>query len=517
MRSTFMGLETNKRGLYTQQSALYTTGHNISNANTLGYSRQRVNMSATSGFPGIGLNAGTVPGFLGTGVQAGSIQRIRDSFVDNQYRQESNKFGFWESKSKAISQMEDVLTEPSYYGLQKSLSEFWQSLQDVATNPSESGARAVAIRRGEAVADSFNYMHKSLTEIQTNLGTEIKHSTTDINSILTQIAQLNDQIQNIEPNGYLPNDLYDARDLLLDELSTYVPIEVEYVESGGRAIKGIAEGSVTVKLKLKNGTPVELVNGNRSATLTTEPNDLLANDINNPISGINIVPASGGPIEAVQHDDFLASGKLKSLMDSYGTVDGEGLYPKMLAELNKMAAEFAAEFNRVHMGDPNGTPPVYATDLNGNPGEAFFVSSDGGIIDAGNISVSEELLKDSSKFAASDSQGIEEGNGKNAKKLADIQFSALTGLGGATLETYFQGVIGDLGVEGLEANKMVHNTVTLLGAVEHRRASISSVSLDEEMTDMIRFQQAYNASARMITVVDETLDKIINGMGVVGR
>src|SRR5699024_11758653 len=100
MRSTFMGLETNKRGLYTQQSALYTTGHNISNANTLGYSRQRVNMESTTGYPGVGLNSGTMPGFLGTGVQSGSIQRIRDSFVDQQYRQESTKLGYWEARSE---------------------------------------------------------------------------------------------------------------------------------------------------------------------------------------------------------------------------------------------------------------------------------------------------------------------------------------------------------------------------------------------------------------------------------
>lgn len=149
MRSSFMGLETSKRGLFTQQSALYTTGHNISNANTLGYSRQRVNMEATAGHPGVGLNAGTMPGFLGTGVQAGSIQRIRDGFVDHQYRQESTKLGYWDTTSKAISQMEDVLTEPSHYGLQKSLSEFWSSLQDLAANPENNGARAVVARRGK--------------------------------------------------------------------------------------------------------------------------------------------------------------------------------------------------------------------------------------------------------------------------------------------------------------------------------------------------------------------------------
>lgn len=522
MRSTFMGLETNKRGLYTQQTALYTTGHNISNANTLGYSRQRVNMESTTGFPGVGMNAGTMPGFLGTGVQSGSIQRIRDSFVDHQFRQESNKFGYWESKSKAISQMEDVLNEPSHYGLQKSLSEFWQSLQDLATNPSESGARAVAIRRGEAVADSFNYMHKSLTEIQTNLGTEIEHSAKDINSLLSQIAHVNDQIKNVEPNGYVPNDLYDQRDMLLDELSTYVPIEVEYKPSGGRAVEGVAEGWAVVSLKLSDGTPVELVNGNKAGEI--KENFVKDNKNNVAVSGIEITKPDGNTQE-IEHANLAESGKLKSLMNSYGLgkeksgtpgqLDGavEGLYPDMIKKLNDMAREFAMKFNDIHKG---------GTDLNGNTNISFFHRKDKNMVyDAKNISVNQALIDDSSKFAASGSApGItEEGNGENAQNLSKMQFEIFGSgpLAGTTLETYFQGVIGDLGVEGLEANKLVHNTVTLLGAVEQRRASISSVSLDEEMTDMIRFQQAYNASARMITVVDETLDKIINGMGVVGR
>lgn len=131
------------------------------------------------------------------------------------------------------------------------------------------------------------------------------------------------------------------------------------------------------------------------------------------------------------------------------------------------------------------------------------------------------MQNDSNKVAASDSASAEVGNGKNAQKLADIQFKPIgssgTGLDGSTIQSYFAGIIGELGVEGQQANKMTTNTAILLGAVSNRRDSISSVSLDEEMTDMIRFQQAYNASARMITVVDETLEKIINGMGVVGR
>ena len=164
---------------------------------------------------------------------------------------------------------------------QKSLSEFWQSLQDLSVNPENGGARAVVVQRGIAVADSFNYMHKSLTEIQTNLGTEIGVATGDVNSVLKQIAELNNQIQQVEPNGYMPNDLYDARDMLLDELSTYFPIETSYEKSGGRAL-AIAEGSVTVSLKMNDGTKVKLVEGKENGKLTVQPDPLIVTD---PTSG----------------------------------------------------------------------------------------------------------------------------------------------------------------------------------------------------------------------------------------
>ncbi len=503
MCSTFMGLETSKRGLFTQQAALYTTGHNLSNANTLGYSRQRVNMQATAGFPGTGLHAGTMPGFLGTGVEAGSIQRIRDSFIDQQYRQESNKLGYWESRSQAIAQMEDILTEPSEHGLAQSLTDFWQSLQDLANNPENGGARAVVVQRGMAVADSFNYMHKSLTDIQTNLGTEIDVATVDINSILEQIANLNQQIAEVEPNGYLPNDLYDARDLLLDELSTYIPIEISYEKSGGQAL-AVAEGAVTVSLKT-NGNSVQLVKG----TDVQEVSVKLAGANGNPPE-----PVIGFTIgnEEISVKDMPDVGKLKSLVNSYGYAESDGadvkgLYPEMLDKLNKMASAFANAMNQVHTS---------GTDINGNKGGNFFDAVGGGEFTAANMAVSEELKKDPNLLAASDGDEAEEGNGKNAKNLGDVLFKPLDDLDKSTIQTYFQGLIGQLGVDGEQANRLQFNTATLLGAVEHRRASVSAVSLDEEMTNMIQFQHAYNASARMITVVDETLDKIINGMGRVG-
>ncbi|MEZ7170405.1 flagellar hook-associated protein FlgK [Sporosarcina sp. OR05] len=525
MRSTFMGLETSKRGMFTQQSALYTTGHNISNANTLGYSRQRVNMQATAGFPGVGLNTPTMPGFLGTGVEAGSIQRIRDSFVDQQFRGESNKLGYWESRTKAISQMEDVLAEPSAYGLQQSLSNFWQSLQTLATNPENGGARAVAVENGVAVADSFNYIHKSLSEIQTNLGKEIGVSTKNINSIFKQIGELNKQIGEVEPNGYMPNDLYDARDTLLDELAGYLPIEVSYEQSGGNAL-AIAEGTVTVKIKTNDpANPfITVVQKNSYSELSAVGNAGTDAD-GNPQGPMTNFTFTGGPADGQEMsvNDMHTAGSLKSLTDSYGYDTGQldsdgkkiikGLYPEMLAKLDKMARVFAEEFNAVN---------VAGTDLNGEQGLAFFVSKDGQAINASNIGVNSDIEKDPNKIAASSSEKLdpakpEVGNGENAKLLGDVLFNKLPGLEGSSVQSYYSGVIGELGVQGEQSIRMAQNAITLLGAVSNQRDSISSVSLDEEMTNMIKFQQAYNASARMVTVIDETLDKIINGMGVVGR
>lgn len=539
MGSTFMGLETSKRGLAAQQLALYTVGHNISNANTIGYSRQRVNLQPTQGFPGVGTNSPRMPGFLGTGVEAGSIERVRDKFVDNQYRQETNKLGFWQSTSQVITQMEDILNEPSDYGLAQTMNEFWNSLQDLSVHPEDGGARAVVVQRGVAVADSFNYMATSLKQVQDNVGKEIGISLRDINSIAEQIANINRQIKDVEPNGYLPNDLYDARDNLVDELSSYFPIDLEYQKSGGNAL-AISEGSLTISIKIGD-KKLKLVDGADHAELRTEG----AKDgvtPTEPVTGFYLVKktldADKKVVETPVNSDwssqtkeiqkastFTDTGKLKSLVNSYGylvggteATDGTegtkgtlvGKLPDMLANLDKMAQAFAKEFNEIHQG---------GTDLNGELGKAFFVTKDGsGVISATNIQVDEDIVKDPKLIAASDSPkgNSEPGNGKKAQELANMKFKPINELGNISTQSYFEGLIGQLGVDGQQANRLQYSSETLLQSVTERRASTSSVSLDEEMTNMITFQKAYSASARMITAIDETLDKIINGMGRVG-
>lgn len=530
MGSTFMGLETARRGLTTQQSALYTTGHNISNANTVGYSRQRVNMEATLGYPGTGLNAPKIPGHLGTGVQAQSVQRVRDQFVDRQYRQETSKLGYWESRTNAVSQMEDILSEPSDFGLNTSLDQFWGSLQDLSTSPGNASTRKVAIQKGVAVAESFNYLSKQLTEIQENLKNEILVSTKDVNSILKQIAAINEEIQAIEPNGYLPNDLYDVRDVLLDELSSYFPVEVSYEKSGGNAL-AIAEGSMNISIKTATGKNVDVVIGKDFATLTANTGDkepITDAEEYQPFTSFTVAGSGKVDDNEILYKNLEPNkGQIHSLIDSYGygePTDKTGFYPDMLKNLDELAKAFAKAFNDVHKT---------GTDLDGKQGVDFFVSKDLDELEisASNITVDIQFENNSSLLAASNSKPAtdangdpikEKGNGANALLLANIKSKALPGdtavggLDGATIQTYYQSMIGQMGVIGEQATRLAMNSATIQLTVANNRASVSSVSLDEEMTNMITFQQAYNANARMITVVDEILDKVINGMGRAG-
>ena len=523
MRSTFMGLEASKRGLFTQQSALYTTGHNISNANTQGYTRQRVNMETTPGFPGAGLNTGKTAGHIGTGVQAHSVQRMRDEFVDRQFRQETNKLGYWQSTTKSISQMEDIMSEPSEFGINQAFTEFWKSMEDVVTNPKDTAARQVLISKGQSLAESFNYMDTQLKQIQGNIGNEINVVTKEANSLLKQIADLNKQIQAVEPNGYMPNDLYDARDTLLDQLNEIIPVSISYEKSGGNAL-AIAEGSMTVTYIDKGGNKIDLVRGKEHGTISTNTEN------NGPIDGdveasgayalFNNIEIKGfetgsnpvnGDDKTINYTDLPPGvGKLTALIDAYGYEDAagnvKGIYPEMLAQLDHLANEIVRVFNAAHEA---------GFDLNGTAGVPFF---DGAGITAADIKV--QITKPE-EIAASDAAG-EEGNNKNILALAALQAAVVKDMAGTptlqggTFQSFYKSLIGELGVTGKQAITNEFNSTTLRLQIENNRASFNSVSLDEEMTNMITFQQAYNANARMITVIDETLDKIINGMGRVG-
>jgi len=525
MLSTFGGLETVRRGMTAQQQALYVTGHNIANANTPGYSRQRVNFVQTPPYPYPSQNRPVIPGQIGTGVEGGTVQRMREEFLDVQYRGENMKYGYWNTRSDALKKMEEIMNEPSDEGLAKTLDRFWQSLQDLAVNPSNSGARSVVRQRGIAVTETFHYLSSSLKSIQNDLKNEIDVTVQAINSLATQLNNLNQQIGETEVHGYLPNDLYDERNRLLDELSQYVNIKVTPVSSGGSALK-IAEGRFTVELVDKTsgatiGTLVDAKNG------TVQKFDVQYKD--NVTKEGPVVSFSLGNQTVNSFMNLKENGKIGALLHAYGySEDGGateiGLYPDMLNNLNAMAKAFADTFNNVHSSgwsvkEINRGSKFAASDpdLNGALRNDFFTydtTDPDKIAETLNI---HDNIKNSLDYIAASQTG-QLGDGSNATELAEVKNTTMSIAGSTTtIQNFYESVIGQMAVNAQEAERLANNSDTLRQSVDERRQSVSSVSLDEEMTYMIKFQHAYNASARMITMIDQMLDKIINNMGVVGR
>ncbi|MDX8363820.1 flagellar hook-associated protein FlgK [Cytobacillus sp. IB215665] len=606
MTSTFHGLETARRGMATQQSALYTVGHNIANANTPGYTRQRVNFVQTEPYPSAAINRPDMPGQIGTGVETGSVQRMRDSFLDVQFRGENSKLGYWDSRAQALERMEGIMNEPSDTGLANVIDRFWQSWQDLAVDPSNAGAREVVQQRGIAVAETFNYISDSLQAIQNDLQNELSVTEKEINSLADQINDINRQIADVEPHGYLPNDLYDERDRLLDQLSSLVNIKVTNTSSGGQALD-IAEGKVTVHIVDSTG--------NQIGTLVDGKFDIV-NELSVNYSNDGLVESVDlGSQKGIAVEDFGSVGSFVSLIESYGYQDRNGtpkvgVYPEMLQKIDEMAYQFAMEINRVHQSGWNITDINDGThngvnffeNLTGVEGAASALKVDdvimasidniaaaadksGLVVEGGfsgniggtaygdirlEIAVSNGVysysIYDSLNNPIKTNQPIDDlandlpdlsidishldsgiangswtfnisegsvwdfafssngpdspnlGDGDNALALAEVK-NRLMNIGGdsTTIQNYYEGIIGEMAVDTQEAERLAYNSSVLRDSVETNRQSVSAVSLDEEMTNMITFQHAYNASARMITLTDEILDKVINGLGIGGR
>ncbi|WP_201740329.1 flagellar hook-associated protein FlgK [Exiguobacterium sp. SH1S21] len=500
MGSTFMGLETARRSLTTHQWALQATGNNIANASNPGYSRQRLTLGMTEQ---LSVNfGGTKAGQFGTGVRGETLARIRDLMVDQQYRDETVKNSFYATKEAAFGRMEDIINEPSENGLAKSLDLFWGALQDLSVNPDDTGARSVVRQRAMTLAETFNYMSSSLTKVQDDLKSEADVVIKKVNDLLTKISDVNRQIGDAEPLGALPNELYDARDRYMDELAQYVEFErkpVDYLNGETRGnSQSMAEGRIDIVVNL----------GTKAAPNNVTLVDAIGGGVGK-FDGLELTDAAGA-VTPLTHAE-IPNGKLKALVEMYGEGASEGIdgaFTVMLKDLDEMANQFATAFNTAHSGNIDATG-VAGTDQ-------FFVN----VTSAADITVGDDIMKNLDLIAASKDGNI--GDGSGALALANLKNQALAFTGGSvttnsSIGKYYQNVIGNMAVEASQSGSLAKSTFALMASSDQRRMSVSAVSLDEEMTMMIQYQHAYNAAARNITAVDEMLDKIINGMGVVGR
>jgi len=226
MMSTFSGIELGKKGLVTHQAAIHVTGHNVANAETEGYSRQKVTLEVFDPLYIPGLTRENTPGQIGQGVAVEKILRARDMLLEDRILSEKNGLFYWKSLSDWIYQVELIHNEPSDKSIMNTLDKFWAAWQDLANNPEEIGSREAVREYGWALARHINYNYQALKSLRDNIERAVQMRVEEINDIAKQIAKLNEQILRVEATGDNPNDLWDKRDLLVEKLSGYVDIHI---------------------------------------------------------------------------------------------------------------------------------------------------------------------------------------------------------------------------------------------------------------------------------------------------
>lgn len=469
MRSTFFGIDIARRALQAQQRALDVVGHNIANANTPGYSRQVAVQATTPPYTYPSRHMPTGAGQVGTGVYIAAIRRVRDEFIDMQLRNETESAGRWQARRDALRQVELIFLEPSDLSLRSAMDQFWQSLQDLHLQPESDAARAVVRERALSLTATFQHVHKQLTDLRWDLDRLAQLEVERINSLAERLADVNNQIFRVVTSGQEPNDLLDRRDELLLELSELVDIDVVILDN---KMANVAIGGLSI------------VNGQHATMLRA---------VADPAKGDMVTIRWGNTDREVRP----ANGRLGGILEAR-----DELVAGYLDSLNALAATLIEEFNAVHRSGYG---------LDDSTGLDFFVGTD-----ASDIDLSTDIYDSLSKIAASSGVGTP-GDGSNALRLASVYTEPVAALGGVTMRDFFTSLVSGIGVAAQKADNMVDSQAVLVEHLQNRRDGISGVSLDEEMVDMIRFQQAYAAAARVVTAMDEALDTIISRMGIVGR
>lgn len=618
MASTFFGLNIGQTGLYAYQSALDTTSHNITNAETEGYSRQVMNQKASKA-----LQVNSTYGMAGTGVSITGVTQQRDDYYDIKYWKNNTMFGEYSSKSYYMTEIENYFNDVSVDGFTTTYNSLNDSLEELQKNPSSLTVRTQVTNYAKSLAEYFNSVSEDLNGVQDECNFEIRNQVDQINSTSKQIAALTQQINTLEINAGTANDLRDQRALLVDELSKVANVSVTEKRVG------IGGGVTSYVVKMNGGT---LVDGNQHYDLSVIPRDekINQNDIdglydiawedgqkfnstnknlggslqalfevrdgNNQFnlsgttsanSGDNFVIMTDTNINAVEKLNIPETGKITVGNRDYSytgfevskdTTTGKFVYtfqldgeiaadaddapveigesidykgiPYYAAKLNEFVRTYAKAFNDIERKgvnlkgdvgtdffsatnsisgreytfgplassddyayyDPdtfNSQTGVYYEDVPSNEpfyGSYYFMT-------ASNFTVKSDILADPNLMTTATNKV----DGAESNDIVDLLMALKDNKSmfdtGAP-DGFFQTMIAEIGIDTDKANTFSDSQSNILESIGNQRLSISGVDVDEEAMNLIRYQNAYNLSAKVITVMNEVYDKLINYMGV---
>ncbi len=464
-------LNTAKSSLVAYKAAMNTVGQNVANAESEGYSRRRTTLKAVNVAPMGSLTRGTTATFSGTGVSVDRYERMRDSLLDKTAWHANGYMGASEEEHRVVGALEGIFSVQTEGSLSNQLEHFWNGWSDLADNPTDNGVRLALRSRGAALAGTLNRMAADVDKLQAESERALAGHVQDANKMLEEIAELNLKVTRGRHLGREDLVAEDRRDLLVNKLA----------EMGSFRVEEQANGAYAVSLDGMN-----VVYEQRAQTLDLDLSGTLP-DVK--IAGTTVsmdVPSEGG-------------GKLGGLMRALTTT-----LPETMTSLDNLAETIVKEINAVHNG---------GYDLDGNTNVDFFHYAAGPPeegVRAASIALSNAVQADSRAIVAS--QG-DPSTGVNDSRVANdilaLRENAVMNGGSETIETYAINMVTGVGAVAERASNLFEAHAAFSNHVQSMADGVSGVSLEEEMTSLIQFQQAFSASARVVTAAKEMMDTVL--------
>ncbi|HEX7490705.1 MAG TPA: flagellar hook-associated protein FlgK [Candidatus Limnocylindrales bacterium] len=580
MSSPFYGLDIGASALRSAQQMLDTAAHNVANANTPGYSRQRVSVAASVPYTMPTFNRSGLPGQVGSGVTVTAITRVRDNFLDQQVQAQTTLKGEWDTRQQELAKIESIFPEPSDSGLGNVISKYWNAWQDVASDPTSTAARTALTEQAASLSMEFNRDSTQLNMVAKGIDSQVSSLVTTVNDLAKQIASLNGQIQRVTITGDHANDLMDQREQLLEQLSAILPANVLSNTDGtigvyvggtdlvsnvyARQMVATTDSNGHITPTWTDGSAVSLPAGQMKALLDVRDEDLagfrtqldsLAQgiaDATNTIhqSGVDANGNAGTALFVYRPGD--AAGTLAvnpavaadpHLVAASGALDsqGDGSVAGLLADLRNAKSYSAGVPGTDITGGMNLSTNTtarlmtIATDTavgqtytfsSTSPNTLTLTGADGSTqtINVADMSAGGTQVLNFSQLGIKLTVSADAAGKSAADLLTDFTTPGHDNLVAVSLygqsqttSDFYASIVGKVGTESSQAQQMSSNQQLVVDQLNNRVSSASGVSLDEEATDMVRFQHAYQAAARVITTMDEMLNTLINGTGLVGR
>ncbi|MGE4484067.1 MAG: flagellar hook-associated protein FlgK [Oscillospiraceae bacterium] len=587
MSSTFLGIEIGKSGLAAAQIAINITGQNISNADTAGYTMQKVRTSAVEAAGGgYVISQITSASNVGQGVTVLSIDQVRSAYLDEQYRDQYSDFCSSEFMTQGLSYLENLFNETDDdTSITTSIKSFFDALSEFSDDTTSEAARTTVQQTALSLTSNFNMIYTEMVDLYNDQNTSVQTVATQINVVASQIAELNKQISEYERSGESANDLRDERNLALDKLSGYAAISYNEDEKGmvnvylggetlvdGKTVSEIqittatdeinticqqlaslnteisgTAGGITVEQAAQRDSLTEALeaisgkitcdvdgsDGTVSVSINYVDQDTATQKTDSLVSGGSYTETTSGAVTEYDgaDDEFVlklgstylgaenvGSGELYShlaLRDNE-TADNSGI-PYYISMLDGLAQTMSETVNAcmnkgyTYPDEENGDTSVSEIDMFEDFGNDYS------LITAGNFSLSEAVQESVWNIAGSSEQinlDSESGTTNAANNEIALELSELMNTN--SYSDSLNSLISQLGLEVQSSQSALDLRQSLTESIENQRQSISGVSIDEEAVNLIKYEQVYSACSRVITTIDDMLDRLINSTGRVG-